>query len=84
MAKYKIYGDYGYTTQNLLEEFNTRSEAIRWAEDYVEAGDFGGYDVIEVAWFAEDGEYMTERTYRAEDWEDQTEFGDEGYLYDEF
>jgi hypothetical protein len=84
MSKFKIYGDYGYTSETLLEEFNTRSEAIRWAEGYVESGDFGGYDVIEVAWFAEDGEYMVERRFEAEDWEDETEFSDEGYLWDEF
>lgn len=85
MAKFKIYGDYGYTSQTLLEEFDTRSAAIRWAEDYAAAGDFGGYIVVEVAWFAEDGEYVVERAYRAEDWEDQTVFGDsEELLWDEF
>ena len=79
MAKYKIYGDYGYTTETLLEEFNTRSEAIRWAERYAESGDFGGYYVIEVAWHnSNTGEYVVERRYDAQDWED------EGYLYDEF
>ena len=85
MSKYKIYGDYGYTTETLLEEFNTRSEAIRWAERYAESGDFGGYTCIEVAYFADNGEYIVERSYQAEDWEDETVFGDdEGYLYDEF
>jgi hypothetical protein len=87
MAKFKIYGDYGYTTETLLEEFDTRSEAIRWAEAYAESGDFGGYTCIEVAWFAESGEYVVERGYDAEDWEDETVFyeGDDDFpLIDEF
>jgi hypothetical protein len=84
MSKFKIYGDYGYTTETLLEEFDTRSEAVRWAERYVESGDFGGYTMIEIAWFAEDGEYMVERRFEAEDYEDLYEEDTEGYLWDEF
>jgi hypothetical protein len=78
---YKIYGDYGYTTETLLEEFNTLSEAVRWAEGYVESGDFGGYSVIEVATFAEDGEYLVERRFEAEDYEDFYE-GDDDFAQD--
>ena len=74
---YKIYGDYGYTTETLLEEFDTRSEALRWADRYVESGDFGGYSTIEIAFFAEDGEYVPVMVYRAEDYEDETTFDPE-------
>jgi hypothetical protein len=84
MAKFKIYGDYGYTTETLLEEFDTRSEAVRWAEGYVESGDFGGYDVIEVARFADDGEYIVVMKYRREDYEDFYEGDDDFALIDEF
>jgi hypothetical protein len=84
---YKIYGDYGYTTETLLEEFDTRSEALRWADRYVESGDFGGYSTIEIAFFAEDGEYVPVMVYRAEDYEDETVFyeGDDDFaLIDDF
>jgi hypothetical protein len=78
---YKIYGDYGYTTETLLEEFESYADAVRWAEGYVEGGDFGGYTVIEIATFAGDGEYIVERRWDAEDWEDETVFyeGDDDY-----
>jgi hypothetical protein len=76
---YKIYGDYGYTTETLLEEFDTRSEALRWADRYVESCDFGGYDVIEVARFAEDGEYIVIQKYRAEDYEEDFYEGDDDF-----
>jgi len=62
---YKIYGDYGYIAETLLEECNTISEAIRWAEDYVEGGDFGGYNIIEIGRFAENDEYCVERRWDA-------------------
>jgi hypothetical protein len=84
---YKIYGDYGYTTETLLEEFDTRGEALRWADRYVESGDFGGYSTIEIAFFAEDGEYVPVMVYRAEDYEDETVFyeGDDDFaLFEDF
>lgn len=60
MAKnFKVYGDYGYESEQLLEEFDTLSEAIRWATGYTKDGDLGGYNQIEIASFASDGEYMT-------------------------
>lgn len=65
---YKIYGDYGYTTECLLHEADTRSEALRWADRYT-ARDFGGYTVIDVAVHLSNGEYSTIQTYRAEDYE---------------
>ena len=73
---YRIYGDYGYTSETLLEEFNDFRDAIRWVESYVEAGDFGGYTMIEIASFADD-EYVVERRWDADDYEDETVFYDD-------
>lgn len=67
MAHYQIYGDYGYQGETLLEEFDNLSDAIMWAEGYIEQGDFGGYSVIEVASFTADGEYITHWTASEED-----------------
>jgi hypothetical protein len=83
MTKFEIYGDYGYTTQTLLEEFDTLSEAVRWCDGYVEGGDFGGFGLIEIAWFAEDGEYVVEHRYDAADYEDLYEGDDDFALIDE-
>ena len=81
---YKIYGDYGYTSECLLKECDTRSEALRWADRYVE-DDFGGYAVIEVARFEDDGEYTVVMRYRAEDYEEDFYEGDDDFaLFDEF
>lgn len=85
MSNYFIYGDYGYTSETLLEEFEERSQALRWADRYINsAGDFGGYDVIEIARFADDGEYMVVMKYRREDYEDIYEGDDDYALIDEF
>jgi hypothetical protein len=81
---YFIYGDYGYTSETLLEEFESYADAVRWCEGYVEGGDFGGYAVIEIAWFAEDGEYLVERRYEAEDYEDFYEGDDDFALEEDF
>lgn len=63
--KYKVYGDYGYESETLLEEFDSKAEAIRWAEGYTES-DTGGFMMVEVAYFA-DEEYVTVWTITAED-----------------
>jgi hypothetical protein len=81
---FKIYGDYGYTSETLLEEFDTLSEAVRWCDGYVSDGNFGGYGLLEIAWFAEDGEYVVERRYDAADYEDLYEGDDDFALIDEF
>lgn len=57
---YKIYGDYGYVTETLLHETPDLAEGKRWATKYAGCEDAGGFDVIEVAYFAEDGTYITE------------------------
>lgn len=69
MAKFKIYGDYGYTNETLLEEFEYYAEAVGWVDDYVESGDRGGYSVIEVATFSANGEYVVEYRLDADDCE---------------
>lgn len=82
--KYKVYGDYGYTSECLLHETDDRTEAVRWADRYVLDG-FGGYSRIEVAYFAADGEYCTIMRFRAEDYEDDwNDELEESYLYDEY
>ena len=65
--RYTVYGDYGYVDETVLFESNSRDEAVRWAERYVRRGDTGGYGVIEVASFAEDGEYLTHWVFQAQD-----------------
>jgi hypothetical protein len=79
MAKFKIYGD----STVLLEEFDTRSEALRWADRYVGRGDFGGYDSIRVRSVEADGSAVTVMTYYAEDYEFY-EGDDDFALIDEF
>jgi hypothetical protein len=83
--RYKVFGDYGYTSERLLYESEQRGRAISFAEDLADNGDFDGLNVIEVAYFAPDGEYVVERKYRAEDfntdWNDRME---RSYLYDEY
>lgn len=86
---YKIYGDYGYTSETLLEEFSDFDDAVRWVETYAGDGDFGGYTMIEIAHFAGD-EYIVDRRYDADDYCDETiwyagaEFyeGDDDYAMD--
>ena len=81
---YKIYGDYGYTSECLLHEADTRSEALRWADEYVEDG-FGGYNTIDVAVHLSNGEYSTIYTYSADDYYQDFYEGDDDFaLIDEF
>jgi hypothetical protein len=82
---YYIYGDYGYTSETLLEEFESYADARRWVDGYTDAGDFGGYTVIEIARFA-GNEYVVEYRVDAEDWEDETVFyeDEDEYLLDEY
>jgi hypothetical protein len=87
MAKFKIYGDYGYTTETLLEEFDHQTEAVRWAKYYAESSDFGGYSIIEVAEFAEDGEYIPVIRFDVEDYvadEDYYEGDDDFAVLEDF
>jgi len=68
---FKIYGDYGYISEMLLEQFDNFDSAVRWADSYCADGDFGGYTVIEVAQF-EDDEYVVLMRWDADDYRDET------------
>ena len=63
---YKIYGDYGYVSETLLAEFDNLDQAKSWCEDYLQDGDFGGYNLIEIATFSANGEYDVECRYDPE------------------
>lgn len=65
---YRIYGDYGYISETLLEQFDSYAEAVQWTDRYTQSGDFGGYSIIEIATFAGD-EYTVERRYDADETE---------------
>jgi hypothetical protein len=70
MAKYKIYGDYGYVSECLLHEESDRMEALLWATRYTRGGDLGGYNIIEVAYFDKE-EYVPIMSYRQEDYDQE-------------
>ncbi|MCC6887763.1 MAG: hypothetical protein IT536_04435 [Hyphomicrobiales bacterium] len=66
--KYKIFGNYGLESEQLLEECSSRDEAIQWAKGYTRWGNLGGYEAIEVISFATNGEAVTHwRLLRDED-----------------
>jgi len=81
MTEYFAYGDYGYKSECLLAEFNSASEGIRWLDNYTRDGDLGGYSVIEIASFAESGEYVVHESKEMEDYENETVFyeGDDDF-----
>ena len=58
--KYKVFGDYGWKDEAALFEAEDLSSAISFAKNYTRHGDFGGYRIIEVIWFREDGELVNE------------------------
>ena len=67
MRTYTVWGDYGYNSENELYSTNNLQEAKDYARNYTRWGDMGGYICIEVAWFADDGEYIAELRIMAED-----------------
>jgi hypothetical protein len=73
---YYVYGDYGYESETLLNSFKTLSEAERFFTKYTR-DDLGGYNVVEVASFADDGEYLVH------DRRDSEMYGDDDYYYDD-
>lgn len=74
MRTYYVYGDYGYTSEQELYDTQSLQEALSFAHNYTRWGDMGGYNCIEVAWFADDGEYVTElRIDAPEEFQDQEE-----------
>ena len=64
---YQIYGDYGYISECLLEEFDDLKEAVQWADKYTKGGDLGGDNAVEVIRFKADGEAVTEWLLSTED-----------------
>ena len=70
MKIFYVFGDYGYVNEQELFSTESLSEARAWAQQYCAQGDLGGYNCVEVAWFAGDGEYMEELRIMAEDAED--------------
>lgn len=66
MKRFQIYGDYGLVSQQLLEDFDDRSEAISWAKGYCRR-DLGGYSSVEVVSFLEDGELVCHWIIREDD-----------------
>lgn len=66
---YGVFGDYGYTGEQLLFETNSPTDAIMWAEGYTRNGDLGGYNIIEVGFFTKHGVYETSWKVEApEEW----------------
>lgn len=72
--EYTVFGDYGYTTETELYTTTSLNAAKRWAERYCDSDNMGGFVVVEVAWFSDNGEYVTE-------WKREAE---EAFLYDEY
>jgi hypothetical protein len=68
MPEYFAFGDYGYNSQCQLAEFNSASEGIRWLDNYTRDGDLGGYSVIEIASFSDNGEYVVHESREMEDY----------------
>ena len=79
---FKIYGDYGYVSECLLRECETRTEAELWIDGYTRDGDLGGYNIIEAGCFEEDGKFVVFE--RVESMEDFYEADDDFVLIDEF
>lgn len=81
---YYIYGDYGYTSETLLEEFESYAEAEQFVDGYVHRGDTGGYETIEVIEFAADGEAITHYIIGRSDFEEFYEGDDDFALMEDF
>ena len=72
--RYPVYGDYGYVNETVLFESDSRDDSVRWAKNYCRR-DMGGYNIIEVAYFAANDEYVPV-------W--RTEADTDELVYDEF
>jgi hypothetical protein len=71
-----IYGDYGYAAETLLKEYDTLTEARVFFNKYTR-NDLGGYEIVEIAQFDEDGEYIVHESRHAEN------YGEEDFVYDD-
>lgn len=75
MKTYYVFGDYGYNSEKLLLETTDLKEAKKFVnEEYRDEEDMGGFNVVEVIWFMEDGEMVTEDILRAEDLEPEYDY----------
>jgi|SanBayMetagenome_1026888.scaffolds.fasta_scaffold87078_2 hypothetical protein len=68
---YYVYGDYGYQSENVLAEFDTFNEAKLWYHKYTRNCDLGGYSIIEVASFEENGEYVVHERVEESDYDNE-------------
>ena len=71
-----VYGDYGYAAETMLKEFDTLTEARAFFYKYTRS-DLGGYDIVEIAQFDDDGEYLVHERVMSED------YGEEDFFYDD-
>lgn len=62
---YYVFADYGYASQEELFKGTDKAKAIKFAEN--KAVKAHGHQIIEVAWFADTGEYITIWTWRRGD-----------------
>jgi hypothetical protein len=64
---YYVYGSYGYTNEQLYYEGPDYAQAQR-AFDHVtdDPEDMDGHEVVEIASFASDGEFLTHQTRRTQ------------------
>ena len=65
---YTVYLNYGYDNEKELFDSTNKDEALDWAEDHSDS-EIGPGDSMEVIWFADDGEAMTEWLLSYEDME---------------
>ncbi|MFZ9131568.1 MAG: hypothetical protein ACO20M_06380 [Methylophilaceae bacterium] len=65
MARFKVYGDYGYITEKLMAEYDSYQDAIAVLEKPENRGPnrVHGHTTLEVGEFLEDGEFRTHRIY---------------------
>lgn len=56
---YSVYADYGYDNETLLGEFQTFSDAASWLK--LASKWLATYTIIEIASFADDGEYIVHK-----------------------
>lgn len=61
---YFLYVDYGYVTERLIWQGNSLTVGIQKFNAEKRASEKGDFDVLDLARFADDGEFITEKTFR--------------------
>ena len=64
--KYTVYLNYGYDDETVLYESDNLEQAIAWADDHTDS-EIGPGDMMEVAWFNSDDEFVSEWIMSYED-----------------